>query len=189
MNDTTATISSAAGLQEQARPPDWRETEYKELNNTGRALYDAYFKLATMTFTWNASLFAGIIFAFSNPEKLETLILLAIAIVIPLIAIVYNRGALGAFSVIGEAFREIPGAMDAVSVADSTLTPAGGIAFAGVKHLQIPRILRMLMRDSGFGHWVSKLTVTFFSLLMFAWGITMVAAIVFALTFQHVSPD
>ena len=50
MNDTTATISSAAGLQEQARPPDWRETEYKELNNTGRALYDAYFKLAPMTF-------------------------------------------------------------------------------------------------------------------------------------------
>ncbi len=137
---------------------DWKAREYSELNNNGRLFYDAFYKLATMTFGWNASLAAAIILTSSNEKSLPPGILTIVGLGIPISAIVFNLGSFFTVALISNALERVRTSMQGLKLPEFVETP---------KHLEA------LL---GQGNSVGKLTGIFYMLLVLIWFLVFVLA-------------
>lgn len=77
-------------------PNEFEKTklEYQNLIDSTKFLFDSFYKLATMTFAWNASLGAAIGFIYSNDTKFHWY---GVAALIAAFAMFYNAAALVAY--------------------------------------------------------------------------------------------
>jgi hypothetical protein len=108
------------------------ELDFKELLETGRILWPTYFQLAAMSFAWNASLAAGFAIIFNgglgNSEKQYVFEIVPVStaamMIIALIGLVYNIGALSAYVLMNNLHRSIIAAVDTLPPRISTTVTA-----------------------------------------------------------------
>lgn len=127
-----------------------------QMLDTGRVLWPTYFQLAAMTFAWNASLGGGATFVFlrGGGEPTEAVFHLYAGILIGVIGVVYNLGALSAYILMDKIHQQM---IEAIS---HFREPFG--------ELQIVSLLsRFSMR--GRLRLLYKLTLLFFTTLSVGW--------------------
>jgi hypothetical protein len=133
----------------------WKLVEYEQLNEAGRTLYTAFYHLATMTFTWNASLGSAVAVSEYYKSAISSPVAFLLGLVISVVAIIYNLGALGGFSFIFGCFKLI-----STSMKDLGLPP----------YMQIVKQLDFIMTGGlRRGRSLVPLTVAFFCALIVAW--------------------
>ena len=96
-------------------PKSNSEADFGQLIETGRVLWPTYFQLAAMTFAWNASLAAGFSLLYFQRANLQSgtdhdtqiTVITSSLILISLIGIIYNAGALSAYVLMNRVQRQI----------------------------------------------------------------------------------
>jgi|SRR6185312_3776142 len=148
---------SDTGIEPAGRNDEtsWKIVEYQQLNEAGRTLYSAFYHLATMTFTWNASLGSAIGVIGYYRAGIPDIVVFLLSFVISGIAIIYNLGALGGFHFIFSCFKLISSSM---------------ISLGLPPYMQIVEKLKFIMAGGlRRGRQLVPLTIAFFIFLVAAW--------------------
>lgn len=137
--------------------------DYSELNRAGHSIWTSFFSLASMTFSWNASLgtaYAVLVFQgskFDDPFK-ETILVPSYTILLAIICVLgifYNIGAKLAYRHMNKMFFDIFDTLSASTV---------------FKEMMVTKILgKLLSRKIMKNRWIGDWTHTFFSTLVVSW--------------------
>ena len=137
---------------------DHNTNEYNHLISVAQAIWPSYFSLASMTFAWNASLFAAFGILITNGVDSGSnlhLYYFPAAVLVAMIGIVYNLGAHTAYRYMNNRMEDIRDGLIKVQPNEEVI---------------IPSLFAKLFGDKKASKWLLKdMTKVFFWLLVLAW--------------------
>jgi len=154
-----------------ARNPARLDIEYQQVNEAIRAIWPTYFNLASMTFAWNASMGTayGVLMFYGTTEPSGTANLFGVrwyavvALILCVVAIVYNWGAKKAYSLMNESISRLATEMLAIGEVGHFLLPGFLVGFMDKQEIKKRKL-------GAFTHF-------FFALLMAIWTVIFVLTI------------